>query len=71
LIQAVVIVEYFRLRYLSLTPSSSEVKECVELYLHSSNTTSWRGAWLSTGTTLPLLYKNRFECQWYECDGEI
>jgi hypothetical protein len=36
-------------------PSSAEVKECVELYLHSPNTPSWRGAQLkkSTGTTLP------------------
>jgi hypothetical protein len=25
----------------------------VELYLHSPNTPSWCGAWLSTGTTLP------------------
>jgi hypothetical protein len=25
-------------------PSSAEVKECVELYFHSSNTSSWRGA---------------------------
>jgi hypothetical protein len=25
-------------------PSSAEVKECVELYLHSHNTSSWRGA---------------------------
>jgi hypothetical protein len=25
-------------------PSSAEVKECVELYLHSSNTPPWRGA---------------------------
>jgi hypothetical protein len=25
-------------------PSGAEVKECVELYLHSSNTSSWRGA---------------------------
>jgi hypothetical protein len=25
-------------------PSSAEVKECVELYLHSPNTFSWRGA---------------------------
>jgi hypothetical protein len=25
-------------------PSSAEVKECVELYLHSPNTTSWRDA---------------------------
>jgi hypothetical protein len=39
------------------TPTSSaEVKECVELYLLSPNTPSWRGAHLkrSTGTTLPL-----------------
>jgi hypothetical protein len=27
-------------------PSSVEVEECVELYLHSPNTPSWRGAWL-------------------------
>jgi hypothetical protein len=27
-------------------PYSSEVKECVELYLHSPNTPSWRGAQL-------------------------
>jgi hypothetical protein len=25
-------------------PSSAEIKECVELYLHSPNTPSWRGA---------------------------
>jgi hypothetical protein len=31
--------------------SSAEVKECVELYLHSLNTPSWRGAQF-TGTTL-------------------
>jgi hypothetical protein len=28
------------------TPSSAEVKEWVELYLHSSDTPSWRGAQL-------------------------
>jgi hypothetical protein len=33
-------------------PSSAAVKECVELYLHSPNTSSWRLAWLSTGTIL-------------------
>jgi len=32
-------------------PSSAEV-ECGELYLHSSITYSWHGAYLSTGTTL-------------------
>jgi hypothetical protein len=37
-----------------LPPPSAEVKECVELYLHSLNTSSWRGAYLSTGTVLPL-----------------
>jgi hypothetical protein len=36
-------------------PSNAEVKECVELYLHSLNMSSWRGAELSTGTTLLLL----------------
>jgi hypothetical protein len=37
-------------------PSSAEVKECMELYLHSHNTPSWCGALLkrSTGTTLPF-----------------
>jgi hypothetical protein len=37
-------------------PSSAEVKECVELYLHSPSMSSWRGAELkkSTGTTLLL-----------------
>jgi hypothetical protein len=35
-------------------PSSAEVKEWVDLYLHSPNTSSWRGAELSTGTTLLL-----------------
>jgi hypothetical protein len=35
-------------------PSTAEVKECVELYLHSTNTPSWRGA-QGTGTgTLPI-----------------
>jgi hypothetical protein len=27
-------------------PSSAEVKECVKLYLHSPNMSSWRGAYL-------------------------
>jgi hypothetical protein len=27
-------------------PSNAEVKEWVELYLHSANTPSWRGTWL-------------------------
>jgi hypothetical protein len=36
-------------------PSSVEVKEWVQLYLHSSNTPSWSGAQVqkSTGTNLP------------------
>jgi hypothetical protein len=36
-------------------PYSTEFKEGVELYLHSPNTPSRRGAQLSTGTPLPLL----------------
>jgi hypothetical protein len=38
-------------------PSMAEVKECAELYLHSPNMTSWRGAQLKkgTGTTLPFI----------------
>jgi hypothetical protein len=37
-------------------PSSAEFRECVELYIHSPNTPSWRGGQLekSTGTTLHL-----------------
>jgi len=40
-------------------PSSSQVKECVDLYLHSPNTPSWRGAQLKNKhgdnfTFLPL-----------------
>jgi hypothetical protein len=51
-------------------PSTSEVKECVELYLHYPNTPSWRGASLSIGTTLPftrtlILHTTRFSWQWY------
>jgi hypothetical protein len=44
------------------TPSSAEVKKCVELNLHSHNTSSWRGAQLSTGTTLSFtfIYNNHF-----------
>jgi hypothetical protein len=39
-------------------PSSAEVKEWVELNLHSPNTPSWCGAQLggSTKTTLPLTF---------------
>jgi hypothetical protein len=36
-------------------PSSAPVKECVELYLQSPNTPSWRGAEISTGT-LPFTF---------------
>jgi hypothetical protein len=41
-------------------PSSAAVKECVELYSHSSNTPSWRGAQLkrSTGTNLHFTTSN-------------
>jgi hypothetical protein len=37
-------------------PSSAEVKECVELYLHSPNTPSWRGAQLNHRRTLPFYF---------------
>jgi hypothetical protein len=37
-------------------PSSAEVKACVELYLYSPNMPFWRGAYVSTGTTLPFSY---------------
>jgi hypothetical protein len=39
-------------------PSSAEVKKRVELYLHSTNTPSWRGALLKhrDNFTLPYLY---------------
>jgi hypothetical protein len=39
-------------------PSSAEVKECVELYLHSHNTPSWHGAQLKkcTETTSPFTF---------------
>jgi hypothetical protein len=39
----------------SSPPSIADVKKCVELYLHSSNISSWHGAYFSTGTTLPSL----------------
>jgi len=35
-------------------PSSTEVLECVELYLHSHNTSSWRGA------AVPYMSERRF-----------
>jgi hypothetical protein len=35
-------------------PPSAEMKECVELYLHSPDRPSWLGTRLSTGTTLPF-----------------
>jgi hypothetical protein len=49
-------------------PSSAEVKECVELYLHFPNTPSWCGAQFkkSTGTTFPLPYRTyiqSFSCR--------
>jgi hypothetical protein len=45
------------------SPSSAEVKECVELYLHSPNTPSWRGAqlkriWVTTN------FPTRFLLHW-------
>jgi hypothetical protein len=41
----------------------------VELHLHSPNTSSWRGAQLSTGTTLPFtvitLESEDIDNEWY------
>jgi len=59
-------------------PSSADVKECVELYLHSPNMPPWRGAQLkSTGTTLPLslpitvsVIKSRREGRYMQDAGE-
>jgi hypothetical protein len=42
-------------------PSSAEVKELVELYLHSPSTPSCCGAYLSTGTPLPLPVAEKVE----------
>jgi hypothetical protein len=46
-------------------PSSAEVKEWVELYLHSLNTPSWRGAQLGGAdgilpTVFPMHYSHSF-----------
>jgi hypothetical protein len=38
-----------------LHPSSAEVKECMELYLHSPNTPSWRGTQLKKAQGLIFL----------------
>jgi hypothetical protein len=38
-------------------PSSAEVKECVELQLHSPNTPSWRGAQLKHRDTFTFTFK--------------
>jgi hypothetical protein len=37
-------------------PPNAEVNECVELYIHSPNMSSWCSTQLSTGPTLPLPY---------------
>jgi hypothetical protein len=53
-----------------LSPPSAEVEECVEPYLHSPNTSSWRGAQLRkvqdnfTFTFLPLTISSYFEVFW-------
>jgi hypothetical protein len=43
--------------------SSAEVKKCVELHIHSSNTSSRRGALLSTGTTYLTSHGNLSACR--------
>jgi hypothetical protein len=44
-------------------PSSAEIKECVELYFHSPNTPSWRGAQLKHRDhfTFTFYFKERNE----------
>jgi hypothetical protein len=37
-------------------PSSAQVKECVELYIHSLSTPSWRGAQKKKSTRQLYLY---------------
>jgi hypothetical protein len=50
------------------SPSSADVKEWVELYLHSSNTPSWRGARLEGAQgqlyLLPLPKKSKDSAPW-------
>jgi hypothetical protein len=44
-------------------PSTAKVKECVELYLHSANTPSWRCAQLKRKAQGQLyLYLNKHNC---------
>jgi hypothetical protein len=44
-------------------PSSAEVKECVELYLHSPGTPTWRGAQLKHRDNFAFtLYLERCQC---------
>jgi hypothetical protein len=40
-----------------LPPSSAEVKECVQLYLHSPSTSPWRGSQLKRRDNFTLLYR--------------
>jgi hypothetical protein len=42
--------------HLASYPSSAEVKECVELYLHSPNTPSWGGAELKHRDNFALTF---------------
>jgi hypothetical protein len=41
------------------SPSSADVKERLELYLHSPNTPSWCGAWLKTRDNLTFTLNTR------------
>jgi hypothetical protein len=49
-------------------PSNAEVKECVELYLHSPNTPSWRGAQLKHRTNFTFTLPER-HCDIFPCSG--
>jgi hypothetical protein len=40
-------------------PSSAKLEECVELYLHSPNMSSWHGTWLKHRDNFTLYYFTR------------
>jgi hypothetical protein len=44
-------------------PSSAEVEECVELYLHSPNTPSWRGAELAGAQGQLIKYTDALQAE--------
>jgi hypothetical protein len=49
-------------------PSSADVKECVELYIHFPSTLPWRGAQLKRSTTLTFDFNIRSLNEVFECE---